>query len=98
MKVKKLNNKINSLLIEWIQNVLSDKEKNKVTKNNIKNLLSKQEYLQVNKTFYLSMYTPRWAKQNIKKLLRKGYSLDKITMKDLEDLTRINISRSESLL
>ena len=98
MKAKKLKEKVNALLIKWVCNVLPEEEQDKITKNNIKSLLPKEEYLEVKKTWYLSMYTHRWTKQNIKKLLRKGYVLDNITMKDLEDLAKVNLSRGSTIL
>ena len=58
----------------------------------------KNDYLQVKKTWYLTMFSYRWTKQNIKKLIRKGYAIDDITMKDLEDLAKVNLSRGSTLL
>ena len=98
MKAKKLKEKVNDLLIKWVCNVLPEEEQDKITKNNIKNLLPKEEYLEVKKTWHLSMYTHRWAKQNIKKLLRKGYVLNNITIEDLENLSKNNLSRSSTIL
>ena len=98
MKAKKLKEKVNELLIEWVRNIVSEDEREQVTKNNIKNLLHKEEYLEVKKTWHLSMYTHRWAKQNIKKLLRKGYVLNNITIEDLENLSKNNLSRSSTIL
>ena len=98
MKAKKLKEKVNALLIKWVCNVLPEEEQDKITKNNIKSLLPKEEYLEVKKTWHLSMYTHRWAKQNIKKLLRKGYVLNNITIEDLENLSKNNLSRSSTIL
>ena len=76
--------------------VLPEDEQVKVNKNNINSLLPKEEYIQVRKTFYLSMYTRRWCKQSIKKLLHLGKSLDAISIKDLEWLTKRNLTKDQS--
>ena len=98
MKAKKLKEKVNELLIEWVRNIVSEDEREQVTKNNIKNLLPKAEYLEDKKTGHLSMSTHRWATPNIKKLLRKGYVLNNITIEDLENLSKNNLSRSSTIL
>ena len=89
--IKKINKKVDELLFEWVKKLLTEEEQDKVNKKNIRALLPKEEYLQVQKTFYLSMYTKRWAKQNIKKLLKMGRSLNSITIGDLEWLTKTKL-------
>jgi len=98
MKAKKLKEKVNTLLIEWVRDIVAEEEQEQVTKNNVQDLLPKNDYLQVKKTWYLTMFSYRWTKQNIKKLIRKGYAIDDITMKDLEDLAKVNLSRGSTLL
>tara|TARA_R100000353_G_scaffold146892_1_gene105529 strand:- start:207 stop:503 length:297 start_codon:yes stop_codon:yes gene_type:complete len=98
MKAKKLKEKVNELLIEWVRSVVNEDEREQVTENNIKDLLPKHDYLQLKKTWYLSMYTHRWTKQSIKKLLRKGYTIDNISMKDLENLSKVNLSKGSAIL
>ena len=88
---KKKNKKVDELLFEWIKKILPEEEQDKVNKNNLQALLPKEEYLQVQKTFYLSMYTKRWTKQSIKKLLKMGHSLNSITIGDLEWLTKTKL-------
>ena len=90
--IKKINKKTSELLVSWIKTIVPEDEQHKVTEKNYTKLLPKEEYLQVERTFYLSMYTKRWAKQNIKKLLKFGKSLDDITIGDLEWLTKIKLT------
>lgn len=82
--LKQIDNKVDSLLIEWVKSLLSDEEQDQVTKQNYKSLLPKEEYILARGTNYLSFYTCRWTRQNIKKLIRKGADLDSITIGDLE--------------
>ena len=81
--LKQIDNKVDSLLIEWVKSLLSDEEQDQVTKQNYKSLLPKEEDILARGTNYLSCYTCRWARQNIHKLIRKGVDLDSITIGDL---------------
>ena len=67
--LKKIDNKVDSLLVEWVKSLLSDEEQEQVTLENYKTLLPKEEYILARGTNYLSFYTCRWARQNIKKLI-----------------------------
>ena len=98
MKVKKKNKKVDELLIQWLKTILHNEEHKKIDIKNIKNVLPKEEYIQKNRTYYLSLYTQRWAKQNIKKLLKQNYKLDNIQIKDLEQLARSKIQGSHNTL
>ena len=89
---KKINKKAAELLLSWIKTIIPEDEQHKVTEENYAKFLPKEEYLQVRNTCYLSMYTKRWAKQNIKKLLKFGRALDDITIGDLEWLTKIKLT------
>jgi len=82
--LKKIDAKVDNLLVEWVKSLLSDEEQEQVTLKNYKTLLPKEEYILARGTNYLSFYTCRWARQNIKKLIRKGVDLDSITIGDLE--------------
>ena len=98
MKVKHINKKVDELLIQWLKKILPNEEHKKINTKNIKNVLPKEEYIQKNRTYYLSLYTQRWAKQNIKKLLKQNYKLDNIQIKDLEQLARSKIQGSHNTL
>jgi len=98
MKVKQINKKVDELLIQWLKTILPNEEHKKINIKNIKNVLPKEEYIQKNRTYYLSLYTQRWAKQNIKKLLKQNYKLDDIQIKDLEQFVRSKIQNSHSTL
>ena len=98
MKVKHINKKVDELLIQWLKKILPNEEHKKINTKNIKNVLPKEEYIQKNRTYYLSLYTQRWAKQNIKKLLKQNYELDDIQIKDLEQLARSKIQNSHNTL
>ena len=85
--VKRINKKVDGLLLEWLKTLVSEEEAKNITPSNLKTLLPKDRYFVAKRTFYLSFYTQRWAKQNIKKLLKRGKILDAITLEDLKCLT-----------
>ena len=81
--LKRIDNKASELLIEWLRSIVNEDDEEKVTKENYKSLLPKEEYIVSKRTYYLAFYTHRWAKQNIKNLLKKGIELENITIGDL---------------
>ena len=81
--LKRIEHKSSELLIEWLRSIVSEEDVDKVTKENYKSLLPKEEYISIKRTYYLALYTHRWTKQNIKKLLKKGTKLEDITIGDL---------------
>lgn len=95
--IKKINKKAESLLMIWLKGLLSKEEQEQVNSNNFKSLLPNQEYIESNRTFYISFFTLRWAKQSIKKLLKKGYALEDITLDDLKSIITVNKKRSTIL-
>jgi len=97
MKVKQINKKVDDLLITWLKSIVSDEEQEQINYKNYKQFLPKEEYIQKFKTYYLAMYTQRWTKQNIKKLLKLNYKLEDITIKHLEKLTEINLADRASM-
>ena len=82
--LKKINKKADELLFEWLKSLVSEEEAEGITINNFKNFLPKDKYFVAQKTLRLSFYTSRWAKQSIKKLMRKGKFLDTVTLEDLK--------------
>lgn len=95
--IKRINKKAESLLMIWLKGLLSKEEQKKVNADNFKSLLPHQEYIESNRTFYTSFFTLRWAKQSIKKLLKKGYVLEDITLDDLKSIITVNKKRSAIL-
>ena len=97
--MKQIDTKVSELLFEWLTNLIDEEEKDKITLENYENFLPKDKHFMDRRTHYLSFYTPRWAKQTIKKLYKKGRSIDSITIKDLEwDLMRKNQNRASRIL
>ena len=97
--MKQIDTKVSELLFEWLTNLIDEEEQDKITLENYENFLPKDKHFMDRRTHYLSFYTPRWVKQTIKKLYKKGRSIDSITIKDLEwDLMRKNQNRASRIL
>lgn len=93
---KKINERASNILIEWLKSIVEEDEANRITKENFKDFLPKDRYMPVQRTYCLSFYTFRWATQNIKKLVKKGMSLDKIKLEDLQWLLKKRTRNSQS--
>jgi len=94
--IKKINKKADKLLLEWLSSLVSEKEAEGITINNLKNFLPKDKYFVAQKTLRLSFYTSRWAKQSIKKLIKGGKFLDAIILEDLKCLLRSRTNNTQS--
>jgi len=96
-KIKKqVNERAGTILIEWLKSIVEEDEADQITKENFKSFLPKDHYMQSQKTCYLSFYTFRWATQNIKKLVKKGVSLDSIKLEDLQWLLKKRTMNNQS--
>ena len=93
---KKINERASNILIEWLKSIVEEDEANRITKENFKDFLPKDRYMPVQRTYCLSFYTFRWATQNIKKLVKKGMSLDKIKLEDLQWLLKKRTMNNQS--
>ena len=97
--MKQIDTKVSELLFEWLTNLIDEEEQDKITLENYENFLPKDKHFMDRRTHYLSFYTPRWAKQTIKKLYKKGRSIDSITIKDLEwNLMRKNQNQESRIV
>ena len=52
--IKKINKKADRLLLEWLSSLVSEKEAEGITINNLKNFLPKDKYFVAQKTLRLS--------------------------------------------
>lgn len=87
--IKQINKKANELLLDWVKNLVSDEEKEKINSYNLNQFLPVEGHLKLESgQMLLNFYTFRWAKQRIKRLYKSGVDLSQITMGDLELLVR----------
>tara|TARA_R110002020_G_scaffold223234_1_gene432271 strand:- start:733 stop:996 length:264 start_codon:yes stop_codon:yes gene_type:complete len=82
-KSKQIRKKARQLVVDWLQTMLVDKEKKKLSIDNFENYLPEQTHVYMNKTFRISAYTPRWFAQRIKKSNKR---VKDITWQDIENL------------
>ena len=85
---KRVSRHTEVILLEWLRGLVPDEEKANVTPSNLASLLPPTDYFYVNRQIWMSFYSPRWVRQSIKKLVRLGYIVENVTMKDLETFVR----------
>lgn len=81
---KKANVKAKEIIIDWLISVVPEEDAHKITAENFSGFLPEDKYFIAKKSKWVSFYTVRWAKKNIKKLMNKGYDVSSITLKDIE--------------
>ena len=65
---KKANVKAKEIIIDWLISVVPEEDAHKITAENFSNFLPEDKYFIAKKSKWVSFYTVRWAKKNIKKL------------------------------
>ena len=65
--VKKLRKRIKPIQVEWMKSLLPDEQADKVTVDNVEELLPDQPHIFGAGQFYLSYMTDRWIMKRLKK-------------------------------
>jgi hypothetical protein len=79
-----LKNKARDILIDWVRSLVSEEEAAKITKDNYTTFLPSLSYFKAKGARRLSFFTPRWAKQRLKKLYKAGIDTKDLGVKDLQ--------------
>ena len=67
---KKIRKQAKNLMVSWLQSVVPDEEKDKVTVDNLEEYIPDQTHIYANRSLHISAYTLRWFIKGIKKLIR----------------------------
>jgi len=78
-KIKKIRRRAKELLVEWLQSLVSDEEKKKITKDNVFEMMPEQTHYWFRNQIQLSAWSYKWV---IKKLKRNP----DLTFKELHDI------------
>ena len=82
---KKIRKQSKHLMVSWLQSVVPDEEKDKVTVDNLEEYIPDQTHIYANRSLHISAYTLRWFIKGIKKLIRQGRKdYTTITVQELE--------------
>ena len=82
---KKIRKQAKHLMVSWLQSVVPDEEKNKVTVDNLEEYIPDQTHIYANRSLHISAYTLRWFIKGIKKLIKQGRKdYTTITVQELE--------------
>jgi len=66
-KAKQIRKKSRQLVVDWLQTMLVDEERKKVSVNNIEKYLPDETHFYANNKLMVSAYTPRWYMKKLKK-------------------------------
>ena len=69
---KKIRKQAKHLMVSWLQSVVPDEEKDKVTVDNLEEYIPDQTHIYANRSLHISAYTLRWFIKGIKKLIKQG--------------------------
>jgi hypothetical protein len=82
---KKIRKQAKHLMVSWLQSVVPDEEKDKVTVDNLEEYIPDQTHIYANRSLHISAYTLRWFIKGIKKLIKQGRKdYTTITVQELE--------------
>ena len=82
---KKIRKQAKNLMVSWLQSVVPDEEKDKVTVDNLEEYIPDQTHIYANRSLHISAYTLRWFIKGIKKHIRQGRKdYTTITVQELE--------------
>jgi hypothetical protein len=83
---KKIRKHAEKLMVEWLQTILPDEEKEKVSVENISDYIPNQTHVYANLQLRISSYTLRWFIKKLKYLVNKKHTLELITLKEIENV------------
>jgi hypothetical protein len=66
-KAKKLRVRGKELLVEWLQSIVPPENAKEININNIKEYLSDQTHVYLNRKFLLSAYSLKWIYKRVKR-------------------------------
>ncbi len=81
-KKQKMNQKVFYILFEWLENILPENEISEAEKLS---MIPTEKYYTSMGQRRLNAYTYRWVRKKIKKLLKRNYKLESITLRDVEN-------------
>lgn len=87
---KKVRKQADILLLNWVRSLVSDEEKEKISKENMDSFLPAKDYFSTDKGNRVSFYTRRWTIKTIKQLVQEGHDISQISMRDLESKQKRN--------
>ena len=83
---RRIHRRTRELLVEWVRSLLPEEEAEKVTLDNIEQLLPLEKHYFANNRIYLNTYSFKWIKNGIKKILKlfPDTEIATITMEDIK--------------
>lgn len=84
--IKKINRQVGPILVAWLKTLVSEEEAKKINLNNYKELLPDQTHVFANGKFFISIFSPRWVRKMLKRLVVKNpdKAIDSYTLEDIK--------------
>ena len=85
-KIKQIHRKTEQLLVDWLSTMISDEEAKQINTKNIMQFMPTEIYAPLNTGVRCVPMTPRWIKNELKRLVKKdkSFDVDSVTLGDLE--------------
>ena len=84
--MKKIFRQAETISVEWLKSLLPEEEAEKITSKNYKKYMEMNSHYFAQGQFFLSAFTEKWTRKQIKKLYLKDPSrpIDSYTFSDLQ--------------
>ena len=78
-KMRKINRRVDEILVEWLKTLVSPEEAKGINMNNISSLMPDQNYYEKDTGVRLTTFSKRNIKKELKSLVSKGVDINTIT-------------------
>ena len=70
-KCKAISRQTENILVVWLKTLVSEEEAAKINHSNYKQLMPTQTHIKANGRFMQSVFTPKWVRKHLKRLVRR---------------------------
>ena len=81
-KMRKINSRVDEILVDWLKTLVSPKEAGEISINNISSLMPDQNYYEKDSGIRLTTFSKKNIKKELKSLVSKGIDINTITWED----------------
>lgn len=86
--IKQIDDQVSVILVAWLKTLVSEEEAKLINAHNYKNFLHSETHVYSNDKFFLSYFSPRWVRKQLKKIMAKNKDRDisSITLEEVMSL------------
>ena len=71
-KAKQIRKHSGVIIVDWLRSLLSEEEGQRISIDNYKNFMPKENYYMTQGTRYLNAYHPQWIRNRIQRVLKQN--------------------------